>query len=26
LMDEVVAGFRFEKMDEAIAQLLLNEE
>ena len=26
LMDEVMAGFRFEKMDEAIAQLLLNEE
>ena len=26
LMDDVMAGFRFEKMDEAIAQLLLNEE
>lgn len=26
LMDNVMAGFRFEKMDEAIAQLLLNEE
>ena len=26
LMDDVMAGFRFEKMDEAIAQLLLHEE